>query len=566
MTTKKSKPASLTSSLLARKGEAEPAAAPYSIPESGRQRPAESMAAKGNGNGNGSDLSDLGHALSGMTKLPSNAAAATPEPKTVAAENGAQSGTVRPAEHSLPRVVPSTVQAPGQAPVQTSAQTPAQTPGQAPAQPAAPPSVPPRSAGPVPVAAGEDVADIAAARQSAAAEPVAEAAAPSGDRPSGGPIGNGAANGGTPKRDGSGGAGSDGGEAEQEAARDARLLRFVYVMAALTGIVAIVLYAGGWLREGPNQRAPEEVVASAPAQPSPATDAAPAPDVSRSPIPETSGATQAIPPAPPVVSPSVTESKPGAPDTPLTTGGPAKPQPEALPSMPSGTEPGQGATTGGLGLPPAAVPTIPAPSAAQSGVAAKDAAEPGAPPAASSDAGNAAVTAAPITPGASVSASPKTVTPDESAAGKAVRDVPNLRVLAPALVKPEPVESAPPPAASTVPEPGNVPVMTVPKPTQTASVPKVAPVKPKASAASGGFLVQLASVSSEKLAEREWARLQKAFPDIFGSRPLTVEKKEIAGRGTFYRVQTGGYSTLDEARSVCSGLKEKKQACLPVNR
>ncbi|MGH6620104.1 MAG: SPOR domain-containing protein [Alphaproteobacteria bacterium] len=504
------------------------------------------MAAKGNGNGNGGDLSDLGHALSGMTKLPSSTAAATPEPKTVAAENGAQSGIVRPVEHTLPRVVPSAAQAPA----------PAQMPGQAPAQPAAQPSVPPRSAGPVPVAAGEDVADIAAARQSAAAVPVAEAAAPSGDRPSGGPK-PAAANGGTPKRDGSGGAGSDGGEAEQEAARDARLLRFVYVMAALTGIVAIVLYAGGWLREGPKQRAPEEVVASAPAQqPSPPADAsgaAPALDVGKSPIPETSGATQAIPPAPPVVAPSVTESKPGAPDTPLTTGGPAKPQPEALPSMPSGTETGQGAATGGLGLPPAAVPTIPAPSGAQSGVAAKDAAEPGAPP-------------APITPGASASASPKTVAPDESAAGKGVRDVPNLRVLAPALVKPEPVESAPPPAASTVPEPSSVPVMTVPKPTQTAAVPKVAPVKPKASAASGDFLVQLASVTSEKLAEREWARLQKAFPDIFGSRTLTVEKKEIAGRGTFYRVQTGGYSTLDEARSVCNGLKEKKQACLPVNR
>ncbi len=38
---------------------------------------------------------------------------------------------------------------------------------------------------------------------------------------------------------------------------------FVYVMAALTGIVAIVLYAGGWLREGPTKRAPEEAVASA---------------------------------------------------------------------------------------------------------------------------------------------------------------------------------------------------------------------------------------------------------------------------------------------------------------
>jgi cell division septation protein DedD len=171
-------------------------------------------------------------------------------------------------------------------------------------------------------------------------------------------------------------------------------------------------------------------------------------------------------------------------------------------------------------------------------------------------------------PGAAASA--KSVTGDEGAgqaSGKPVRDVPNMRVLAPALVKPEPAQSAPPPAS--VPEPGKVPVLTAPSATQSASAPKAAPAKrstPSANAAGGGFLVQLASVNSEKLAEREWARLQKAFPDFFGDRQLTVEKKEIAGRGTFYRVQTGGYSTLDEARAVCGDLKAKKQACLPVNR
>jgi hypothetical protein len=31
-------------------------------------------------------------------------------------------------------------------------------------------------------------------------------------------------------------------------------------------------------------------------------------------------------------------------------------------------------------------------------------------------------------------------------------------------------------------------------------------------------------------------------------------------------VQSGSFATLDEARAICSGLKEMKQACLPVNR
>jgi septal ring-binding cell division protein DamX len=87
-----------------------------------------------------------------------------------------------------------------------------------------------------------------------------------------------------------------------------------------------------------------------------------------------------------------------------------------------------------------------------------------------------------------------------------------------------------------------------------------------AAASTGRYRVQLASVSSEALAKREWARLQKAFPDLLGEQTLIVEQKAIAGRGTFYRVQTGGYETLTDARAVCNGLKAKKQACLPIKR
>jgi hypothetical protein len=157
--------------------------------------------------------------------------------------------------------------------------------------------------------------------------------------------------------------------------------------------------------------------------------------------------------------------------------------------------------------------------------------------------------------------------PVPAAGGKPVRDVPNLRVLAPALVKPVPAEGAPSSATSAAsPETGGVPPAMAPKVDQTAALPKAAPSKAARAAAGGQFLVQLASVNSEKQAEREWSRLQKAFPNVFGERALVVEKKEIAGRGTFYRVQSGGLKSLDEARSLCAALKDKKQACLPVKR
>jgi hypothetical protein len=538
LTTKKSKPASLTSSLLARKGDAEPAAAPYSIPESGRQRDPDAPVSKSKGNGNGNG-GDLGHALSGMTRM----SAAVHEPKSAGSENGAESEIVKPAAPAHTRPLPLQMQAPA-----TAAQPPAAQPPAAQERAAAPNHAEPLVLG---GAMAEEASADGAAIEAAAPAATSAAATPAPAAPQK-PAAPAASE--TVRRAGPGGTGSDDGEAEKEAARDARLLRFVYVMAALTGIVAIILYAGGWLREGPQQRAPEEAVATAPA----ATETvSPAP----APIPETTSETPGIPPAPPVSAPpastpsmappsvSPPTAADSAPESPVTTGGPAKARPES--PAPSMSE-----TASGAGAPPAEPPVAAAPSET---------------PSAKSEAVAPARSETAQSPGATApSASAKSVAGDDGAgqvSGKPVRDVPNMRVLAPALVKPEPAESAPPPAA--VPEPGQVPVLTAPTATQSASVPKTAPQKPAASsanAAGGGFLVQLASVNSEKLAEREWARLQKAFPDLFGSRELTIEKKDIAGRGTFYRVQTGGYASLDEARAVCGDLKAKKQACLPVNR
>jgi cell division protein FtsN len=162
---------------------------------------------------------------------------------------------------------------------------------------------------------------------------------------------------------------------------------------------------------------------------------------------------------------------------------------------------------------------------------------------------------------------PTPVTPESVApppvSKEPVREVPNMRVLAPALVRPEPAETAPPTGSAPASGATGSASASSPAAKQTASVPKVSAPP---SAATGPYRVQLSSVRSEARAEREWARLQKAFPDLFGDRSLVVEKKEIAGRGTFYRVQTGGYKTLADARAVCNSLKAKKQGCLPIKR
>lgn len=102
---------------------------------------------------------------------------------------------------------------------------------------------------------------------------------------------------------------------------------------------------------------------------------------------------------------------------------------------------------------------------------------------------------------------------------------------------------------------------------QTIAVTPSAPSTPKTATVSGGrYLVQLSSLSAPLSARKEWTRLQKAFPDLFGERELVLEKRLIAGRGTFYRVQTGRYEALKEARAVCDSLKAKKQDCLVIKR
>lgn len=84
--------------------------------------------------------------------------------------------------------------------------------------------------------------------------------------------------------------------------------------------------------------------------------------------------------------------------------------------------------------------------------------------------------------------------------------------------------------------------------------------------AEGRYRIQLASLRSRAGAEREWARLQARWPEVFGTRDPVIEKKDIARRGTFFRVQTSGFETLADARAMCAILHAGKQACFPVKR
>lgn len=107
--------------------------------------------------------------------------------------------------------------------------------------------------------------------------------------------------------------------------------------------------------------------------------------------------------------------------------------------------------------------------------------------------------------------------------------------------------------------------------TETASAAAVAATEPAAGAASpavsaiepGSSYVQLASISAESAAPKEWAKLQKTFPSLSGAE-YRVQRADLGAKGVFFRIQAGPMSK-DSAKSVCDSIKAQKPGgCLIV--
>ena len=313
-----------------------------------------------------------------------------------------------------------------------------------------------------------------------------------------------------------GGGGGNGGDAtpDREQMRDRRLLRFVYATAALTGILAVVIYAGDWFFDSPT-RTGQTVENMTPivSDPPPEGDRKPTADQPAvQPAAPQEAMSPPVPPAP--LAPAREEA--------AATGGET--------SAPSQTTAGTESTQMGA---------APEGSQTEAGGAAPAPAQ----PAAESPTMSVAPTATSPEPAKPDDTPPPAAAPVESA--KAPPLVPEA---------PAPVASAPSPPASAAKEEKSV-----------AAVAPETPSAPKATA-SGRYLAQLGSVTSEAGAKQFWERVRKKYPDILGDYDLIVEKRDVANRGTFYRVQVGRFATFQEVRGLCDMLKARKQGCLPVKR
>ena len=83
-------------------------------------------------------------------------------------------------------------------------------------------------------------------------------------------------------------------------------------------------------------------------------------------------------------------------------------------------------------------------------------------------------------------------------------------------------------------------------------------------APTGNFRIQLASLREESGAAAEWKRLSTNNKDLLGDFQSFVQRTDIEGKGTFYRLQAGPISDAATAEKLCAELKERSVGCLIV--
>jgi hypothetical protein len=139
----------------------------------------------------------------------------------------------------------------------------------------------------------------------------------------------------------------------------------------------------------------------------------------------------------------------------------------------------------------------------------------------------------------------KLAPPPEAPAPQALRAPP-----APPPVAAAPALAAPLPAIAAAPI----------KPIE--AKPIAAPDKRVAAAAPTGrdMLVQLAAVRSEADAKSEWGRLAKRMPDLLSQRQPAISKIDRDGH-TLWRVRTGGFADLTQAKDFCEHVRAKGAVC-----
>ncbi len=82
------------------------------------------------------------------------------------------------------------------------------------------------------------------------------------------------------------------------------------------------------------------------------------------------------------------------------------------------------------------------------------------------------------------------------------------------------------------------------------------------SALSGSHVVQVGAFRSDAEARAQWARMQSRLGDFVAGKTIDVETADLGDRGVYHRLRVGPFSSYDDAKEYCAGLKERGQDCL----
>lgn len=131
-------------------------------------------------------------------------------------------------------------------------------------------------------------------------------------------------------------------------------------------------------------------------------------------------------------------------------------------------------------------------------------------------------------------------------------------------------EASPPPAQRPRTASANTPKTVPLAPSRPADQPldivgevksdKVAALEPAASAAAGGYSMQIASQPSEAAAQSSYQALARRYGNVLGGRTANIVKAEIAGKGTFWRVRVPA-GNRNEAVRLCEQYKSAGGNC-----
>lgn len=144
---------------------------------------------------------------------------------------------------------------------------------------------------------------------------------------------------------------------------------------------------------------------------------------------------------------------------------------------------------------------------------------------------------------------------DKLAPGPEVPDPQALRTPPPAPAAPAPVGAAPVTSAPASVATGK-PIETKPIVAPDKRVAALIPAQP----AGKDTFVQLAAVRTEDAAKSEWDRLAKRMPDLLGQRHPAFSKVDRDGH-TLWRVRTGGFADITQAKDFCEHIRAKGSGC-----